>query len=79
MESILASICKTKIVLKACPPDICSSQWFLCVQLVRVETIYCFKLVSANSVICYYMNERSHLKKYIRKFLQKKKIESRSP
>ena len=79
MESILVSICQPKIFLKAWPPDLCGSHWFLCVQLVRVETIHCFKLVSSNSVICYYMNERTHLKKYIRKFLQKKKIESRGP
>ena len=72
MESILVSICQPKIFLKAWPPDLCGSHWFLCVQIVRVETIRCFKLVSSNSVICYYMNERSHLKKYIRKFLQKK-------
>lgn len=71
IASTLVTICQPKIFLKAWPPDLCSSHWFLCVQIFWVEKRPHVKLVSSNSIICYFMNERSHLKKYVRKFLQK--------
>ena len=58
-------------MLRAWHPNHCSSHWFLCIQIFRVETSHHFKLVSSYSVICCYMNERSNLKKKIRIFLQK--------
>ena len=61
--SILVIICKPNIFLKAWHPDLCGSHWFICVQIFWVEASYHFKLVSSNSLICYYMNERSHLTK----------------
>ena len=77
--STLVIICKPKIFLKAWHPSwSLGSHWFICVQIFWAEASHHFKLVSSNYVICYYVNERSHLKTNTRKFLQKMS-DSKSP